>query len=211
MEIEDQLDNESLRDRQVRRVYLITYSQANADSFPTRESFVSIIQDAFTANNIQLLQWVCAKENHEQSEFHFHMSVKLPERRRWIRVRNYIARKHGVHVNFSNRHDNYYSAWKYTTKEDLEYIQSEGHPDLTNAQPPQTTRASGAWRRGAKSGTTPRGGKAKTRKGQLSVYEVLQLVVTKKIKSRIELLSFAQQQQREGKTDLAQVIVYIVK
>ena len=206
MEIEDQLHNESLRDRQVRRVYLITYSQANADSFPTRESFVSIIQDAFTANNIQLLQWVCAKENHEQSGFHFHMSVKLSERRRWIRVRNYIARKHGVHVNFSNRHDNYYSAWKYTTKEDLEYIQSEGHPDLTNAQPPQTTRASGAWRRGAKSGTTPRGGKTKTRKRQLSVYEVSQLVVTKKIKSRIELLSFAQQQQREGKTDLAQFI-----
>ena len=80
MEIEDELDNESLRNRQVRRVYLITYSQANADSFPTRESFVSIIQDAFTANNIQLLQWVCAKENHEQSGFHFHMSVKLSER-----------------------------------------------------------------------------------------------------------------------------------
>ena len=47
-------------------------------------------------------------------------------------------------ANFSNRHENYYSAWKYTTKEDLEYIQSEGHPVLTNAQPPQTTRASGA-------------------------------------------------------------------
>ena len=122
-----------------------------------------------------------------------------------------------VNVNFSNRHDNYYSAWKYTTKEDLEYIQSEGHPDLTNAQPPQTTRASAAWRRGAKSGTTRRGGKAKTRKRQLSckaktrkrqlsVYEVSQLVVNKKIKSRLELLSFAQEQQREGKTNLAKFI-----
>ena len=65
MDIEDQLDNESLRDRQVRRVYLITYSQVNGDMFPTRESFVSIVQDAFTACDIQLLQWVCAKENHK--------------------------------------------------------------------------------------------------------------------------------------------------
>jgi hypothetical protein len=174
--------------------------------FPTRESFVSIVQDAFTACNIQLLQWVCAKENHKQSGFHFHMTVKLSERHRWIRVRNYIAQKHRVNVNFSNRHDNYYSTWKYTTKEVLEYIQSKGHPDLTNAQPPQTTRASEAWRRGAKSGTTRRGGKAKTRKRQLSVYEVSELVVNKKIKSRLELLSFAQEQQREGKTDLAQFI-----
>jgi hypothetical protein len=170
--------------------------------FPTRESFVSIVQDAFTACNIRL----CAKEHHKQSGFHFHMTVKLSERHRWIKVRNYIAQKHRVNVNFSNRHDNYYSAWKYTTKEDLEYIQSEGHPDLTHAQPPQITRASAARRRGAKSGTTRRGGKAKTRKRQLSVYEVSQLVVNKKIKSRLELLSFAHEQQREGKTDLAQFI-----
>jgi hypothetical protein len=48
MDIEDQLDNESLRDRQVRRVYLITYSQANADMYATRKSFVSIVQYVFT-------------------------------------------------------------------------------------------------------------------------------------------------------------------
>ncbi|CAB4031920.1 Hypothetical predicted protein, partial [Paramuricea clavata] len=61
--------------------------------------------------------------------------------------------------------------------------------------------------RGRKSGSTRRGaGKAKTRKRQLSVYEVSQLVVNKKIKSRLELLSFAQEQQREGKTDLVQFI-----
>jgi hypothetical protein len=35
---------------------------------------------------------------------------------------------------------------------------------------------------------------------------VSQLVVNKKIKSRLELLSFVQEQQREGKTNLAQFI-----
>ena len=48
--------------------------------------------------------------------------------------------------------------------------------------------------------------KEKSRKRQLSVYEVSQIVVNKKFKSRLELLAFAQEQQNEGKTDLAQFI-----
>ena len=76
------MQSESLRSRQVRRVYLITYSQVNVDLCPTRESFATIIQNAFTACNIQLIQWVCAKEDHAESGFHFHMTVKLSERHR---------------------------------------------------------------------------------------------------------------------------------
>ena len=72
--------NECLGVRQVREIYLITYSQVNADLFPTRESFVNIVCEAFTACNLDILQWVCAKENNEQSGFHFHMTVKLKER-----------------------------------------------------------------------------------------------------------------------------------
>ena len=98
----------------MREIYLIIYSQVNADLFPIRESFVNIVCEAFTACNVDVLQWVCAKENHKQSGFHFHMTVKLKERHRWKRV--------GVHVNFSNRRDNYFSAWKYTTKEDLKMM-----------------------------------------------------------------------------------------
>ena len=89
-------------------------------------------------------------------------------------------------------------------KEDLEYIQSEGHPDLTNSQPPQSTRASEACRARGNSEGKRRAVKAKSRKRQLSVYEVSQIVVNKKFKSRLELLAFAQEQQNEGKTDLAQ-------
>ena len=198
--------NECLGVRQVREIYLITYSQVNADLFPTRESFVNIVCEAFTACNVDILQCVCAKENYKQSGFHFHTTVKLKERHRWKRVRNYITEKHGVHVNFSNRHDKYFSAWKYTTKEGLEYIQSEGHPDLTNSQPPQSTRASEACRARGNSEGKRRAVKAKSRKRQLSVYEVSQIVVNRKFKSRLELLAFAQEQQNEGKTDLAQFI-----
>ena len=74
--------NECLGVRQVREMYLITYSQVNADLFTTRESFVNIVIvcEAFTACNVDVLQWLCAKENNEQSGFHFHMTVKLKER-----------------------------------------------------------------------------------------------------------------------------------
>ena len=74
--------NECLGVRQVREIYLITYSQVNADLFTTRESFVNIVIvcEAFTACNVDVLQWLCAKENNEQSGFHFHMTVKLKER-----------------------------------------------------------------------------------------------------------------------------------
>ena len=46
-----------------------------------------------------------------------------------------------VAVNFSNRHHNYYSAWRYVTKEDPNYEQSEGHPDLSDGEP-KTSKAS---------------------------------------------------------------------
>ena len=74
--------NECLGVRQVREIYLITYSQVNADLFTTRQSFVNIVIvcEAFTACNVDVLQWLCAKENNEQSGFHFHMTVKLKER-----------------------------------------------------------------------------------------------------------------------------------
>ena len=57
------------------------------------------------------------------------------------------------------------------------------------------------------------GGREKRRKkrkrGQqprLSIYEVSQVVMQKGIKSKLELLSLANQQEKEGKTDLAKFI-----
>ena len=69
---------------------------------------------------------------------------KLNKRRRWLKVRNYLEARHGVKVNFSDRHFNYYSAWRYTTKEDPSYVQSENHPYLTNTAEPSTYSASRA-------------------------------------------------------------------
>jgi hypothetical protein len=44
-------------------------------------------------------------------------------------------------VNFSDKHDNYFSAYKYVVKHDADYVLSDNHPDLTNATAPRTTNA----------------------------------------------------------------------
>ena len=199
---------ERLLHREVRSVYLITYSQANLEKFQTRDCFARTVVEAFNETRsglADIVQWVCSQEQHSSGGTHYHMALKLSHPRRWLRVRNYLDDNHSIQVNFSSVHSNYYSAWRYTTKEDPEYVQSMNHPDLVNSAPPRTQEASLT--------TTERGGtkrKAKkTRKRKaprLSIFDVSKLVVAKGIKSRLELLALASRQMKEGKEDLAQFI-----
>ena len=91
-------------------------------------------------------QWVCSQENHEDGGVHYHLAIKLQRQKRWLRVRNEIARNHGIIVNFSDGHSNYFDAWEYCTKEDEHFIQSEGHPDLSAGFVPRTGSAINARR-----------------------------------------------------------------
>ena len=135
-----------LNGRKVRSVYLITYSKANVEIISSRESFAVVVLDSFqnadATSKTKVLQWVCSQERHQNGEIHYHMAVKLDRNRRWLTVRNYADKKHGLKLNFSSSHANYFSAWKYATKDDEEYLESECHPDLKNA--PQTQEASKA-------------------------------------------------------------------
>ena len=73
--------SEGLNSRDVRRVYLITYSQANLEIVPTREAFARIILDAFEnavpESNCAVVHWVCSQEGHVHGGVHYHMAVKL--------------------------------------------------------------------------------------------------------------------------------------
>ena len=73
-----------------------------------------------------------------------HMSLKLDRTQRWLKVRNHLAYHDGLAVNFSSTHHDYYSAWKYVTKIDQAYLQSQGHPYLTTSFAPLTNDASKA-------------------------------------------------------------------
>ena len=105
---------------------------------------------------------------------------------------------------------NYYSAWLYATKEDKEYILSSNHPDLMNGDFPVTTNASLCVQSNTVNGEPSydsEGADGQKRKHKrMSIFDVSQLAVSKKIRTRLELLAFANQQKREGKSDLAMFI-----
>ena len=93
---------------QVRQVYLITYSQANLERFPTRRALAECVINAFRQTGSGVMQWVCCIERHKHNGQHYHMAVKLERIRRWISAKQYLVEEHGISVNFSNTHDNYY-------------------------------------------------------------------------------------------------------
>ena len=100
----------------VRRVYLVTYSQANLEHFPKRRSFAQADVGSFSKANGKVLQWVCCRESHENGGHHYHLAFKLDRCQRWLSSKNYMREHHGITVHFSNLHYNYYSAWRYVTK-----------------------------------------------------------------------------------------------
>ena len=132
----------NLNDRAVRQVYLITYSKADPQKFPTRESFAQAVVKSFEAINTKIELWVCSKEAHQVNGFHYHMALKLNRCKRWLSSKRYLEENHGISVHFSNIHHNYYSAWKYTTKKDRYVMESKDHPDLWDSKPPKTQSAS---------------------------------------------------------------------
>ena len=219
-----------LNARSVRKVYLITYSQVDKELFPTRRSFVDVVLQSF--NDANVVQWCCSLEQHISAGVHYHMAIKLDRNKRWISSKRFLQESCGISVHFSEIHSNYYSAWKYVTKEDKYSIQSLNHPDLTNAGPPRTTMASMAVQAKSKKKAGHDAGQntsdesdvdhnhaqvstdsdadntsAKRRKKRMTSYELSEIALAKNIKSRTELLALARQQKLEGKTDIAEFIV----
>ena len=53
-------------------------------------------------------------------------------------VRDFLANRHGINVNFSDNHHNYYSAHRYVPKQDKSVYLSPGHPNLSTIGLPKT-------------------------------------------------------------------------
>ena len=209
--------------REVRRVYLITYSQADTTKVPSRERFAEMVLEGFELRNVcdsAGEQWACCLEHHRTGGVHFHMAIKLSKPRRWLSIRQLIYARQEINVNFSNRHVNYFSAWRYVTKEDCDVLMSANHPDLWNTAPPATTGASEAIAAeredareidgedsGEEGGDSARTSNKRKRTPRLSMFDVSEIAVSKGIRSYLELLVLAKRQKMEGKTDLAQFIV----
>ena len=128
-----------------------------------------------------------------------YMAIKLSSTSRWRAIRKYVDSKYGIKLNFSDKHDNYYTAYEYVVKEDPSFILSPGHPDLSKATPPRSANATRQRKKGAKVC------KDKKRK-RLSAFDIVRIVQSKKIKTRLELMALASKWQEEGRTNLAEFV-----
>lgn len=182
-----------------RTVYLITYSKA--EEHWSRESFANVIVETFENNgNATVKQWVCSQEPHEDGRRHFHIAIKLDRPKRWLRVRNQLQQSHNINVNFSNAHSNYFDAWEYTTKEDVEFLQSPDHPDLSAGFVPRT--ASAINRRRSTSSSVTAGETNVSCKRKFDALDLADVIIAKKIKNKADLFKLANEQKNEGKRDL---------
>ena len=73
-------ETEVLGSGDLRQVYLITYSQADLQTFPKRKSFAEAIVKSFTTTTNSVVQWCCAKESHKRSGVHYHMAILAKKR-----------------------------------------------------------------------------------------------------------------------------------
>ena len=179
--------SEEIGARAVRKVYLITYSNANTNLYD-REKFSTIVTEAFEAVTRGGLvnQWACCMELHENGAYHFHMCVLLNKLQRWIRVKKYITERHGIVLNFSG-HGGYHTVLSYVTKQDKFFITSTDHRN--NIDIPKTTRAT-------KKKTSHVLKRSKVK--QLSNLEVSKMFLKNKLWPRVALLKFAKSKFSKG-------------
>ena len=55
--------------------------------------------------------WACTLEPHKEGGEHYHFSIKLSGTKSSLGVKNHLYTKHKISVNFSVKHDNYYTAF----------------------------------------------------------------------------------------------------
>lgn len=82
-----------------RFAYLVTYAQADLLKCESREKFASMVVNEFNWRDDDVVaEWACAVENHQRHGVHYHLSIKLKKRRRFVGVRNNILKKIQINV-----------------------------------------------------------------------------------------------------------------
>lgn len=178
-----------------RSVYLMTYSTADLEKVPDRQTFIDIIIDSFNKNgDARIIQYACAMEQHENGAPHYHAVIKLNKQKRWRNVRSYLHSHYGVYVNFTNQFSNYYDGYQYIIKDDHDILHSANHPPLTN--PYRTGNASQVRRQGQTERT-------RSRKRSFDAVDLSDLIEQYHIRDKTELLNVVKKQKVEGKRDVA--------
>ena len=65
---------------------------------------------------VKLDCWPCFREEHQNDGFHYHCAWKLTGCKKWLSVKKRIAEKHGIQVNFNDKHNFCLSGYRYVFK-----------------------------------------------------------------------------------------------
>ncbi len=76
----------------------------------------------------------------------YHASVRLSSLKRCNPVKKRLHETFSIQVNFSESHENYYSAYRYVCKNDPHAYKSADHPDLQEIGSPVTKKCMSAYR-----------------------------------------------------------------
>ena len=208
----------SLQKRASRRTYLITCSQVNRVVFPTRESFGNCVAECFDSGSgkVKVEHWACCLEHHQDGGEHYHMSVKLSGPKRWLSIKNQIFENHGAVLHFSESHDNYYTAYKYICKTDVDVFKSFNHPNLDNIGSPKTKTCIKSYRNKHKlvneqnktncteqNNEIQQNKKQKLKLTRLTNLDVAEFMISNNIQNTKELFAIANDRKLEGNKDLA--------
>lgn len=198
-----------------REVFLLTWSQADLATCPSRERFAEMITDAFRVcsrgGTDDITMWSVGLEPHlETKGIHYHMAMKLVKRRYFTSVCAELKKKHGADVWFQEWNTSYASAFSYVIKMDgRHYVMSPGHKPLDSFPPGASTdKAIAAKIRATIEKRGPGDGKAAPKKKpRMSPQEVQAIIINYELKTDLQLCAFAEEQESEGKDDLSKWIL----
>ena len=198
-----------MEENNARRVYLITYSQADLEIFPRREDFASACVEAFEDEKCKVLKYVCSMEEHEDGNMHYHCAVKLSGPKRWKSARDYVAHNYGVNVNFSEREDgNFYNhAFAYVRKDDEDAVEFGSGANAPMGSPRtkkcvKAIREKAQLKQKSKAQSEQAGPSGAAKRKRLSTSDVGRFAVSNGIKTEDELYAIAGQRDEDGNSDL---------
>ena len=94
--------NDKIDVRSVRKLYLITYSQADVGCFPPRQSFVEAVLYSFYDRPDKIMHWSCCIEEHPAScGSYFQSALKLNRNKGRLSSKKFLLERFGISVHFS--------------------------------------------------------------------------------------------------------------
>uniref|UniRef100_A0A7M5WTZ9 Uncharacterized protein n=1 Tax=Clytia hemisphaerica TaxID=252671 RepID=A0A7M5WTZ9_9CNID len=201
-----------------RRLHFVTYSQLDANIFPTRKSFGTMLHREMDRGDskAKVKYWACCMERHTDGGFHYHCVILMSDVKKWASIPDRIQDIYGIRVHFSDgrqeHESDYNTAYKYITKEDTDVYHSDDHPNLEDAKSPKTKHAMAANKRRHSSSTSLKFGESSAstsrnfKRPKLTEREVGNFILKHNIKTYTELLAVADEREEAGENDLSDFV-----